>query len=183
MRLRILFFLFIFCCVGTSLKAQNFGPPPRFLFFEYGPLGKSGLGTLPSKSNSHFAIGMKVHHWHEEKPFQFEADLDYRNVKFYDSLNTRTTLNMAEMYIGPRLLISKFLPIYPTASALIGGYYIFGNNIGFNALLSLGMYYNFTKPGQDRNGMGLEFTYRPVKINYNSFAIPPAFAVRIEFFF
>ena len=181
MKTRTIFILLILF-TSYALRAQTSGPP-RHLFFEYGPIGKSTLGTTATKSNSHFAVGIKYHGWREEKPFQFEMDLDYRHVSFYDSINERKSLGMAEMYIGPRLLISKFLPIYPTLSALAGGYYVFGNTAGFNALLTAGVYYNFTQPTQDRNGVSLEFTYRPVNINYGSFVIPPAWAIRIGFFF
>lgn len=155
---------------------------PVHVFFEYGSLGDVKPGLSGGK-NTHFAVGLKTHKWKEDRPFQFELDLNYRSVSFSDTTDTHRKFGVAELYLGPRLMISKTSPIYPTLSVLGGWYGNLGSISGLNALLSAGIYYNFTPPGTSRNGISLEVTYRTAKQTYNEFTIPPAFAIRIGIFF
>lgn len=155
---------------------------PTHIFFEYGPLGKVPDASV-SKNGSHFAVGIKKHSWIEDRPIQIEIDMNYRNISFYDSNDVQKKVAIGEMYIGPRLLISKTSPLYPTASVLGGGYLNLGPVGGLSALVSLGIYYNFTEPKTPRNGCSVEITYHTARIKYNGYTIPPAFALRIGFFF
>lgn len=170
-------------CFSLILKAQRDSDgSPKHLFFEYGPVGKVE-GGISGKNNSHIVVGIKTHKWKEDRPIQAEFDVNYRGITFYDSSNVKQKFGMAEFYIGPRLLISKTSPIYPTASVLGGGYMNLVNVGGLSAIFSVGIYYNFTPPGTNRNGISLELTYRTAKISYNEFVVPPAYGVRVGFFF
>jgi len=163
--------------------AQERRGHPRHFFFEYGTLKKTNDSITSGKTNSFIGLGLKSHTWVEENPIQFEYDIAYRYVQLYDYAVTKTNLNILDMYLGPRLLISKTSPYYPTASILGGGHYIFGNNLGFDIVASVGMYFNLTKPGEFRNGISLEAMYRPLTMNYNGYEVPANFGVRIGFFF
>lgn len=179
----LLFFFSFLLLMHNSASAQmEPNANPMHLFFEYGPVGK--LENGPSeKANSHVAAGLKIHRWKEDRPFQFELDMNYRGITFYDSSSIKHSLGLGEMYLGPRLLISKTSPFYPTASVLGGGYGNLGSVGGLTALLSLGFYYNFTPPGTNRNGVSVEITYRTANIIFNEFTIPPAIGIRVGIFF
>jgi hypothetical protein len=179
---RFVFLGFLFAMSVPAMAQMEPNANPMHLFFEYGPVGKLENGS-PDKTNSHIAAGLKIHKWKEDRPFQFEIDMNYRGITFYDSSETKHSLGLAEMYLGPRLLISKTSPLYPTASVLGGWCGNLGTVGGLNALLSLGLYYNFTPPGTNRNGVSLEITYRTANIKYNEFTIPPAIGIRLGFFF
>lgn len=155
---------------------------PTHIFCEYGLLKEISNASV-SKNGFHFAVGIKKHTWIEDRPIQVGFDLNYRSISFYDSSDVQKKVAMGEMYIGPRLLISKTSPLYPTASVLGGGYLNFGPVGGLSALISFGIYYNFTEPKTPRNGCSIEITYHTARIKYDGYSIPPAFALRIGFFF
>jgi hypothetical protein len=173
----------IILCFSNQLFAQkqSLGHPTH-IFFEFGPLSQVPDASV-TKNGSHFSAGMKKHTWIENRPVQIEFDLNYRRVTFYDSLEVKNNCGMGEFYLGPRLQISKTSPLYPTASVLGGGYWDFGSVGGLSALITAGIYYNFTGAGTARNGITIEATYHTAKININGYTIPPAFALRIGFYF
>ncbi len=180
-------FIFFITLILISIISSSYAQVrtlghPMHIFFEYGPLGKVSDASV-SKNGSHFAVGIKKHSWIEDRPIQIEIDMNYRSISFYDSSDVQKKVGMGEMYIGPRLLISKTSPLYPTASVLGGGYLNLGHVGGLSALISFGIYYNFTEPKTPRNGCSIEITYHTAKIKYDGFTIPPAFALRIGFFF
>ena len=116
-------------------------------------------------------------------------DIDYRSITLYDSLNAKSNLGLFELYLGPRILVSKTAPYYPTGSILAG----YNTNLsepwvqGFNVLITAGIYYDFSGHAMTdelvRNGMSFELTYRTAKINFNGLEIPPALGIRVGFFF
>lgn len=166
--------------INSSYAQQRLGSPIH-LFFEYGPLSKVPDGST-TKGGSHFSVGVKKHPWIEDRPMQFEFEINYRSITFYDSSEVKNKFGMAEGYIGPRFWIPKMSPFYPTLSVLGGGYTNLGSVGGLSALFTIGFYYNFTPAGSLRNGCSVEFTYHTAKIKYNGLSIPPAFAIRIGFY-
>lgn len=180
-RLFIFFMIAMFVTMFGSSQAQPALGSPTHIFIEYGPLGKVTNGSS-SKTGSHFAAGIKKHPWIEDRPMQFEFELNYRGITFYDSTDVKNKFGMAEGYIGPRFWIPKLSPIYPTMSVLGGGYTNLGSVGGLGFLFTMGIYYNFTAAGSPRNGCSVEFTYHTAKIKYNGYEIPPAFAIRVGFF-
>lgn len=177
----VLAFLILFLDLPSWAQVRR--GHPRHFFFEFGTLKNTNDSISSGKTNSYIGLGLKSHTWIEENPIQFEYDIAYRYIQLNDYAVTKTNLNILEMYLGPRLMISKTSPYYPTASILGGGHYIFGNNIGFDILASVGMYFNLTKPGEFRNGISLEAIYRPLTMNYNAYEVPANFGIRIGFFF
>lgn len=115
--------------------------------------------------------------------------MNYRKVDYYtyDSLNanSKVSFGMAELLTGPRLLISKTSPLYPTMSLLGGAFYNFKRkgSAGFDAIATLGIYYNLTPPGTKRNGISFEIIYRPVTCRIDSYEVPSSLGLRIGFFF
>lgn len=180
---KILILAVLILLLASYSRAQERLGKPKHFFFEYGPLKKTNSLISSDKQNSYISAGIKMHSWIEDKPIQFETSVAYRYVQLYDYAATKTNLNIFEMYLGPRLLISKISPFYPTASVLGGGHYIFGSSAGFDVLATLGIYYNLTPPGEPRNGISLEATYRLLTMTYSNYEIPAAFGVRIGFFF
>lgn len=178
----VFMFFIITCFITTAYAQKQTLGHPMHLFFEYGPLGNVPDASA-TKNGSHLAAGIKKHSWIEDRPLQIEFDMNYRSISFYDSAEVKNTVGMGEMYIGPRLLISKTSPLYPTLSVLGGGYLNLDGLFGLNALLTGGIYYNLTSVGSPRNGLTFEVTYHLAKINFNGYSIPPAVAVRIGFFF
>lgn len=180
-------FLLLLVSIFLSMTTRSYGQVrtmghPTHIFAEFGPIQEIADAST-SKNGTHFAAGLKKHSWIEDRPIQFEYDMNYRGISFYDSSDTQKKFGLAEFYLGPRLLISKTSPLYPTASVLGGGYFNLNSVGGLSAMISLGVYYNFTEPKTPRNGCSLELTYHTAKIKFEDYVVPPAFALRIGFFF
>lgn len=162
-------------------------PIPVHTFFEYGVAKNAEAAPVKLDNHTYFAAGLKFHGWKEDRFILFELDANYRKVDFfpYDSLNAnkKISFGMAELLVGPRLMISKTSPLYPTLSLLGGAYYNFKHSAGFDAIASLGIYYNLTPPGTKRNGLSLELIYRPVSCKIDNYEVPSSMGVRIGFFF
>jgi hypothetical protein len=162
-------------------------PIPIHTYFEYGFAKNNNPAPVKLDNHTYFAAGLKFHGWKEDRPILLEVDVDYRKVDYYtyDTLNanSKVSFGMAELLTGPRLMISKTSPLYPTLSLLGGAYYNFKGSAGFDAIATLGIYYNLTPPGTKRNGISFEFVYRPVSCKIDNYEIPSSLGFKIGFFF
>jgi len=176
----------LFFTYATQAQMKQ-NPIPIHTFFEYGFAKNNNPSPVKLNNHTYFAAGLKFHGWKEDRFILLEIDMNYRKVDYYpyDSLNanSKVSFGMAELFTGPRLLISKTSPLYPTMSLLGGAYYNFQGSAGFNAIASLGIYYNLTQPGTKRNGISLEIIYRPVTCKIDTYEVPSSLGIRIGFFF
>lgn len=185
---KILIPLFVLLLISETYAQQmRRNPIPIHTFFEYGYAKNNETAPVKLDNHTYFAAGVKLHGWKEDRPILLEIDMNYRKVDFnpYDSLNanSKAAFGMAELLTGPRVMISKTSPFYPTLSLLGGAYYNFKGSAGFDAIAALGFYYNLTPPGTKRNGISLEIIYRPVECKIDKYTVPSSLGLRVGFFF